>query len=155
MYNSITNAVRGAEGPGDDEVKITITPDHMRKWNKLIAFAKEKGYAGNQELDHNPLLRKTIFDEYNKANPKDAIPINTVRSYQDELLKYKAEALANMKANPGTGDPATFMRWLSKSDNIFGKFTSKQFFPEAYYNGKTQGFAPQGGYEKVKTLMKR
>lgn len=120
-----------------------VTADDMEKWNKLIAYAKLKGYAGQEALNHDPALRQRVFDEYNKANPNDAVPINRVQDYQDELLKYKQKTLNDKKAGIKMELPANFMNGLSKSDNIFGSLTSQYSFPVGYWQGKKAGFAPK------------
>lgn len=159
MYNSITNAVSLKErNTGNDPQPLEITSDHLRKWNKLIDFAKEKGYAGNRELDHDPMLRKKIFDEFNKANPKDAIPISMVEPLQKEIQSYKTQALENIRKYPDSykGDPNAFMEGISQVDGIFGQKTSQWKFPDHYILDKDKnqlarvGFAPKAD---LKTLM--
>lgn len=132
-----------------------ITSDHMRRWNKLIDFSKSKGYAGRPELDHNESLRQQVFNEYNKANPNDAIPYSPefVGAIQNEMQTYKQKALSDIQKSKGSMESGTnannFMSKISKSDNKIGQFTSQEKFPEAYIinkntgEKKTLGFAPR------------
>lgn len=154
-FSALLNAQSYVEGGGDDPV---ISADIMRKWNKLIDFAKQKGYAGKPELDHNPALRQKVFDEYNKLNPDDAIPISIVKSIQAEIKKYRQKVLDDVKAGKGvfpTGvTPDNFMKNISQEDNIFGQKTSQWAFPVGYYQGKEMGFAPKVDTQ-IQNLMKK
>lgn len=160
MYNSITNAenLKEKSGGGDEP---EITADHMRKWNKLIDFAKEKGYSGNRDLDHDPILRKKVFDEYNKANPNDSIPMTMVLPIQNEIQKYKAKTLEEIKGNMAKGinqlapgsTVENFMKDISQVDGIFGQYTSKWKFPLGYFNGGKVGLG-KFGKDAVKGLIK-
>ncbi len=140
---------------GDPEVppSKSVTSDHMRRFNKLVDFAKSKGYAGKVELDHDPLLRKRVFAEYNASNPKDTISEDMVQPIQSEIQNYKQKALSAIQSNKGLMDKGTtsanFMKNISKVDNIFGQYTSQFKFPEAYIldkntgEKKSIGFAPK------------
>src|SRR5450631_3164460 len=126
MYNSQTVA----QGGDDNTTPTPITSDQMSKWNKFIDFAKSKGYAGNAALDHDPTLRQKVFDQYNKANPNDAVSQDMVKPVQNEIQNYKQKALDNIKANPGsyTGKTDNFMPTISQVDGIFGQKTSQWSF---------------------------
>lgn len=135
-------------GGGDETTPTAITSDHMRRWNKLIDFAKQKGYSGLADLDHNPVLRQKVFDEYNKSNPNDYIPQEMVKPIQNEIQTYKQKALSDIKANPSTypGNPDNFMQGISQVDGIFGQKTSQWKFPQTYVDSaktKSIGFAPK------------
>ena len=137
-------------GGGDDK-PVPITSDTMRRWNNLIDFAKQKGYAGMADLDHNPDLRSKVFAEYNKANPDNSISEDLVKPIQNEIQNYKSQALENIKKNPDSfpGKPEDFMKGISQVDGIFGQKTSSWKFPEAYMvdkdtnEKKKLGFANQ------------
>lgn len=138
------------------EKEQPMSPDAMRRWNKLIDFAKRKGYAGRQELDHDENLRKQIFQEYNKENPNDAVPIEIVKQVQNEIQTYKSNALKNIAANPDSykGKPNNFMPTISQVDGIFGQKTSQWAFPEAYMQARSgqkelRGFAPLVPYNSL------
>lgn len=145
---------------GDDETTPTkITSETMAKWNKLIDFAKQKGYAGLPDLDHNPILRQKVFDEYNKSNPNDAIPQEMVKPIQNEIQTYKQKALSDIKANPSSfpGKPEDFMSGISQVDGIFGQKTSQWKFPQTYVDAaktKSIGFAPQVDRSKLLQILK-
>jgi hypothetical protein len=146
-------------GGGDETPSTPVTSDTMTKWNKLIDFAKAKGYAGLPDLDHNPVLRQKVFDEYNKANPNDTIPQEMVKPIQNEIQNYKQKALSDIKANPGTyaGDPNSFMQGISQVDGIFGQKTSQWKFPQTYVDAaktKSIGFAPQVDRSKLLQILK-
>lgn len=130
----------GMNPPTEGEAPVEVTADHMQRWNKLIDFAKAKGYAGKEELNHNPVLRQKVFDEFNKTNPNDAIPISMVKPIQIEMQKYRQSVLDNYKigkaAFPEGVTPENFMKDLSKEDNIFGSRTSSWKFPQGYFKGK-------------------
>lgn len=134
----------GMKPPSDEE---PVTPETMEKWNKLIKYAKDKGYSGLPELDHNPTLRQKIFDEYNKVNPNDQIPMSMVKPVQSEMQKYRQKVLDDFKVGkavfPKGVTPDNFMKNLSQEDNIFGIKTSSWQFPSAYINDKRIGFAPK------------
>lgn len=125
----------------------------MAKWNKLISFARSKGYAGKQELDHNPKLRQKVFDEYNKANPNDSVSQDLVQPIQNEIQKYRQSALQAIQSQKGNFDKGVtstnFMNGISQTDGIFGQKTSQWAFPEAYIlnkqtgEKKSIGFAPK------------
>lgn len=142
-----------------DEPPVEITSEMMGKWNRLIDFAKKKGYAGKKELDHDVSLRKKVFSEFNKENPNDAIDEGMVKHYQNEIQKYKQKALGNIKAHPESfkGGEGSFMPTISQVDNIFGQKTSQWKFPEAYLidkqtgEKKKLGFAPKVDMSKVLT----
>lgn len=100
MLTNYLLAAKNGSDTGDDEPTPQVTSNHLNRWNKLIQFAKDKGYAGNPMLDHDTNLRKKIFDEYNKANPNDAIPETMVKPIQNEIQAYKQKALNDIKNNP-------------------------------------------------------
>ena len=134
-------------------VPSSIDSDTMRRYNKLIDFAKSKGYAGKPELDHNENLRQQVFNEYNKANPKDTVDYSKVKPIQNEIANYRSNALKAIQAGHGAlqegTTPNSFMPGLSQVDGIFGQKTSQWKFPEAYIlnkqtgEKKSIGFAPK------------
>lgn len=134
-----------------------ITPAMQVRWNKLIDFAKAKGYSGMPELDHNPALRQKVFDEYNKANPDDTVPISMVADVQREIQNIRNKSLAAMQsgkyaAAPGV-NPNNFMSSISKIDNIFGSKTSSWKFPSAYVEDKKTGDKKNVGFTNKVDLL--
>lgn len=150
--------LRVAKKEGDDtpESKKPVTASHLKKWNKLIQFSKDRGYAGNPELDHNPVLRKKIFDEFNRAYPEDAITEDFVKPIQNEIQTYKQKALGDIRANPTSysGNPEHFMSGISQVDGIFGQKTSQWQFPLNYVLDKETGEKNSIGLADKKTLLK-
>ncbi len=147
-----------APTPVDGETLPEVTQDHMQRWNKLIDFAKQKGYSGKEELNHNPVLRQKIFDEFNKANPSDAIPMSMVKPIQTEMKKYRQSVLDDYKigkaAFPDGVTPENFMNNLSQEDNIFGSRTSSWKFPPGFFKGtQVQGLG-KDAKKAVQSLMK-
>lgn len=152
MYNATTVA------GGGEEPTVTVTSEHMRRWNKLIDFAKEKGYSGLANLDHDPKLRQKVFDEYNKANPNETIPQDMVKPIQNEIQTYKQKALNDIKVNPSSfqGKPEDFMKGISQVDGIFGQKTSQWKFPQTYVDSaksKSIGYANQIGREGLLSIL--
>lgn len=150
MNNALASLHRAiTSGDGDAPESTPITADHMRRWNKLIQFAKDKGYAGKEELDHNPELRKKVFDEYNNANPDDTLSIDMVKPIQNEIQTYKKKAIENIKNGKGEykGNIDGFMKGISQVDGLFGQKTSQWSFPTAYIEEKGKktavGYAPK------------
>lgn len=151
--NYLVSAKEGDNPKSKEEPETEITADHMRRWNRLIDHAKAKGYAGRPELDHDENLRKKVWDDYNKANPNDALPYSHgfVKSVQREMQKYKASASANLQGGKGVFDTganaSNFMSHISQEDGKWGQKSSQEKFPEAYIVEKGQktklGFAPK------------
>lgn len=144
-----------------------VTAEDMRRFNALILWSRKKGYAGKEELDHDPKLRQKVFDEFNKENPKDAFPIDRVQDIQREILAYKQKSLANIKdfikkgfnpLAPGA-TPENYMSEVSKEDNIFGKYTSNFMFPDEHVKdrltgeSKRLGFAPASKFLAPPTVV--
>lgn len=147
----------GMTPPSDTEPATTVTSGHLRKWNKLINFAKQKGYAGNPQLDHDPVLRQRVFDEFNKENPKDAITQDLVKPIQNVIQEYKSKALSDIKANPTSyaGDPNNFMSGISQIDGIWGQKTSQWAFPENFIKNKETGEKKAVGLADKAALLKQ
>lgn len=133
---------------------VEVTSDHLSKWNKLIKFARERGYAGKVELDHDSKLRAKVFAEYNKAHPNDAISEAMVKPIQNEIQSYKQQALETIKAHPESypGNPANFMKGISQVDGIFGQLTSAFEFPSHYLVDKQTKERQRLGFASAKTV---
>lgn len=140
-------ALKEGEKPAKEK-SVEITADHMNRWNKLISWSKEKGYAGRPELDHDENLRNKVFMEFNKANPDYAIPIELVKPIQNEIQAYKSKALDLIKQGKGLfkGEAKDFMKGISQVDGIFGQLTSQWAFPEAYIVNKATGEKQNKGF---------
>ncbi|MEO9210787.1 MAG: hypothetical protein ABI208_06800 [Ginsengibacter sp.] len=125
----------------------TMSSDTMNRWNQFIAYAKQKGYSGMPQLDHDENLRQKVFKEYNAAHPNSQVDYSMVKDVQNEIQNYKQKALQAIKGGSASlsdgANQNNFMSGISPVDGIFGSKTSSWQFPSAYMNKKRLGFAPK------------
>jgi hypothetical protein len=125
MYNQLM-----AAGGGDDDKKPRrLTPQEMQQFNSFLDFVKSKGLQGSPTLDHDPNLRQSLFDEYNKGNNTSITP-DFIRSVQNEHQQFANQSKDFLKRK---GDPNSDKLYPNESplDGIFGQQTSQQYFVPA------------------------
>ena len=129
----------------------------MEKWNKLIEFAKKKGYSGLSDLDHNDSLRQKVFKEYNASNPENKVDYSIVKNVQNEIENYKQKALQAIDNGKGAFDKGTnksnFMSGISKVDGIFGSKTSSWQFPKSYMIDRASGEKKELGFANKSDMV--
>lgn len=147
----------------NEPITDPISSETMSRWNRLIQFAKQKGYSGMEALNHDEKLRKRVFDEYNAANPDSPVDYSIVKDVQNEIQKYKQKALQAIQSGKGSYSGSNlnnFMSGTSKVDGVFGSKTSSWEFPSAYIKDastgelKKVGFAPKVDMAKALSMSK-
>lgn len=125
-----------------DETK-PVDEATMLTWNAFVNFNKQKGYAGDPKLDHDPKLRQKIIDEFNSENPKTPIDPTIISDVQAAMIDYKQKVVSAIKTGKvqfGDGvNENNFMSNISKVDGVLGQLTSQWAFPSNFYLDKQTG----------------
>lgn len=157
-YHEMGETGAGGDGEGGGKggaAEITApkgykpsTPDDRRKWNQFLDYLDKKGVGGSKDLDaKDRSLGKKYLEEYNKANPKDAVSEDFVSKaqYENYMIRKKGEfpGLNKDQAKYAFGNLSQQYKdkALSAVDSWLGSATSKQYYPtyeRATASGKQQ-----------------
>jgi hypothetical protein len=121
------------------------SPDDRRKWNQFLDYLDKKGVGGSKDLDEkDQSLGKKYLDQYNKDNPKDAVPEDFIpkAQYENYLIRKKGSfpGLSDEQSKYAFGNLASAYKnkAISAVDSWLGSVTSKQYYP-TYVRGGAGG----------------
>lgn len=113
------------------------TVDQRKRWNSFLDYLSEKGIAGKADLDaRDRSLGKKYLDEYNKANPDNAVPAEfiPVAQYESYLIRKKHEFPGMTPDQAGYAfnnlAPKFQNMNISAVDSWLGSATSQQYYPQ-------------------------
>lgn len=116
-------------------------PEQRQNWNRFLDFLKERGMAGNPELDkEDASLGMKLLEEYNKANPDSKVDAGfiPIAQYESYLIRKKGEfpGLTKEEAEYVFGNLKNQYkdRQISNVDSWLGSLTSTQYYP-SYQRG--------------------
>lgn len=125
---------------------LVVDKKLMTEWNDFVQYAKYKGYAGTENMNHLDFSKK-VMAEYKKDNPDAKINYNHVLPVQQAIHNYRDYTINQFKTDPKhhpapTGvlpDFSNYMQWAGTkkgklNDGIVGQNTSLFSFPSFYMN---------------------
>lgn len=143
------------------EIKVDNTL--RTEWNKYVSWLKEKGYAGDPQMDKGDYSEKA-FNEYKKEHPDSVLTPEHIKPIQEDIHKYRDYFIEQVKAGKvkveGEVKPdySNLMAWAGTpqgalNDGRVGQYTSKFMFPKIYMEEKIPkndiGFVPTPDEQKA------